>query len=155
MTSVTRHFYDSVRSRHLRQECSRSSGDVLHARQVTWVVVIDVGRLHEFHNAASDLLQTTVVRRGATDPVEHFAIRIVLHVWNAKAGGPGHTILRRHSPRVAGATGLLQGLSWRSAKLSVGHEGPPHVRDKPQGAYAKGTNVHASGAGRACPQSFV
>jgi hypothetical protein len=116
---------------------------------------IDVGCLHEFHNTASDLLQTTVVGRGATDPVEHFAIGIVLHVWNAKAGGPRHTILRRHPPRVAGATGLLQRLSWRSAKLPVGHQGSPHIHDKPQGAYAEGTNIHASRAGRACPQSLV
>ena len=116
---------------------------------------VDVGCLHEFHNTASDFLQPTIVGRGATDPVEHFAIGIVLHVWNTKAISPRHTILRGHPPRVAGATGLLQCLSWRSAKLAVGHQGPPHIGDKPQGAYAEGTNVHASGAGRACPQSFV
>src|SRR4030095_12174559 len=40
-----------------------------------------VRSLHQFHNAASDLLQSTVVGRGAADPVEHFAIWIVLHVW--------------------------------------------------------------------------
>src|SRR4029077_12054421 len=116
---------------------------------------IDVGCLHEFHNTASDLLQTTVVGRGTTDPVEHFAIGIVLHVWNAKAGGPRHTILRRHSPRVAGATGFLKGLSWRSTKLSIGQQGSSHVDDKPEGSYAEWTNIHASRAGRACPQSLV
>src|SRR5436190_216573 len=83
------------------------------------------------------------------------AIGTVLHVWNAKAGGPRHTILRGHSPRVAGATGLLQGLSWRSAKLSIGHQRSSHIDDKPEGAYAEGTNIHASRAGRACPQSLV
>src|SRR5207244_13624762 len=102
---------------------------------------VAVGCLHEFHNAASDRLQPMVVGRGATDPVEYFAIGIVLHVWNAKAISPRHTILRRHSPRVAGATGLLQRLSWRSAKLSFCHQGPSHVHDKPQGTYAEGTNV--------------
>src|SRR5437762_11053168 len=116
---------------------------------------IDVGCLHEFHNTASDLLQTTVVGCGAPDPVEHFAIGIVLHVWNAKDGGPRHTILRRHSPRVAGTTGLFQGLSRGSAKLPVGHQGSPHIDEKPQGANTEWTNVHASGAGRTCPQSFV
>src|SRR5438874_2765619 len=88
---------------------------------------VDVGCLHEFHNAASDLLQPMIVRCGAAHPVDHLAIGMVLHVWDAKASSPRHTILRGHPPRVAGATGFLQRLRWRSAKLSVGHHGPPHV----------------------------
>src|SRR4030095_14827662 len=35
---------------------------------------VDVRCLHQFHNAASDLLQSTVVRRGRAHPVEDFAI---------------------------------------------------------------------------------
>src|SRR5437762_5836558 len=116
---------------------------------------VDIGCLHEFHDATSDFLQPTVVCRGAADPVEHFAIGMILHVWDAKSGSPRHTILRGHPPRVAGATGFFQGLSWRSAQLSISDQGPPHVGNKPQRANAEGTNVHASGTGRACPQSFV
>src|SRR5205814_5064280 len=35
---------------------------------------VDLGCLHEFHNAASDLLQPAIVARGTTNPVEHYAI---------------------------------------------------------------------------------
>src|SRR5262249_39279372 len=35
---------------------------------------VDVGRLHEFHNTAGDFLQPTIIRRGASDPIEHVAI---------------------------------------------------------------------------------
>src|SRR5215475_9561159 len=116
---------------------------------------VDIRCLHDFHNAASDLLQTAVISRSAADPVEHFAIGIVLHVWDAKASSPRHAILHRHPPRVAGAIGFLQRVSWRSTKPSVGDEGPPHVHDKPQRAYAERANVHASGAGRTRPESLV
>src|SRR6266536_3666489 len=116
---------------------------------------VDVGRLHEFYNTAGDLLQPTVIRCGASDPIEHIAIGIVPHVWHTKAISPCHAFLRRHPPWIASAAGFLQCLGRRSAKLAVGHQGPPQIRDKSQRAYAKGTNVHARGAGRACPQSFV
>src|SRR5215470_6013999 len=75
---------------------------------------VDIRCVHEFHNAASDLLQPAVVSRSAANPVQHSAIGIVLHVWDAKAGGPRHTILHRHPPWVAGAIRFLQRLSWRS-----------------------------------------
>ena len=45
LTSVTRHFNDSLRPRYLGEQCSGSGGDVLHARQVTWVVVSNAGGL--------------------------------------------------------------------------------------------------------------
>src|SRR5678810_931509 len=38
---------------------------------------VDIGRLHEFYNTASDFLQPTIIRRGASDPIEHVAIGIV------------------------------------------------------------------------------
>src|SRR5205807_6073557 len=88
---------------------------------------VDVGCSHEFYNAASDPLQPMVVGRGAADPVDHLAIGMILHVWDTKASSPRHTILRGHPPRVAGATGLFQRLSWRSAKLSVGYQRSPHI----------------------------
>src|SRR5207244_6594876 len=45
---------------------------------------VDVRCLHKFYNAASNLLQPTVVGRGAADPIEHFAIRVVLYIWDAQ-----------------------------------------------------------------------
>ena len=55
---MTRHFHDSLRPSHPGEQCSRSSGDVLHACQVTWIMVSDAGRLRfgrgNFQSANAD-----------------------------------------------------------------------------------------------------
>ena len=115
---------------------------------------VDLRTLQKLGDRAGDFHRAAVVCGGAADPIEHVEVGVVRNGGHVEAVGPLEAILRRESPRIAGALHFLQGRRGRTAQFAFANKMAAQVGDVIGGPDTERADVVARVAGGAGPQCF-